>query len=117
MHKYTAKLSLLLLLNLEASIYDEGVLSDSLRGFCPEGAYVFIELCMEGVLSEGVLSEGILSGGGFVLPSCHVCVYEVACVSPKLGLRCICMFSIIYLIFNVIYHSIWFYGEDICGVL
>ena len=27
-----------------------------MRGFCPEGAYVFIELCMEGVLSEGVLS-------------------------------------------------------------
>ena len=35
-----------------------------MRGFCPEGAYVFIELCM-----EGVLSEGVLSGGGFVLPS------------------------------------------------
>ena len=40
MHKYTAKLSLLLLIILEASIYD-----------------------------EGVLSEGVLSGGGFVLPS------------------------------------------------
>ena len=34
------------------------------RGFCPEGAYVLMELCM-----EGVLSEGVLSGGGFVLPS------------------------------------------------
>ena len=61
MHKYTAKLSLLLLIILEASIYDEGVLSE---GFCPEGAYVLMELCM-----EGVLSEGVLSGGGFVLPS------------------------------------------------
>ena len=27
-----------------------------LRGFCPEGAYVLMELCM----------EGVLSGGGFV---------------------------------------------------
>ena len=27
-----------------------------MRGFCPEGAYVLMELCMEGVLSEGVLS-------------------------------------------------------------
>ena len=32
-----------------------------MRGFCPEGAYVLMELCMEGVLSEGVLSEGVLS--------------------------------------------------------
>ena len=49
------------------------------REFCPEGAYVLMELCMEGVLSEGVLSkgvlsegvlsEGVLSGGGFVPPS------------------------------------------------
>ena len=42
-----------------------------MRGFCPrrfctEGAYVLMELCM-----EGVLSEGVLSGGGFVLPSTH----------------------------------------------
>ena len=29
------------------------------RGFCPERAYVLMELCM----------EGVLSGGGFVLPS------------------------------------------------
>ena len=41
------------------------------RGLCPEGAYVLMELCMEGVSSKGVLSEGIfvqgvLSGGGFV---------------------------------------------------
>ena len=34
-----------------------------MRGFCPEGAYVLMELCMEGVLSEGVLSEGVLSEG------------------------------------------------------
>ena len=27
-----------------------------MRGFCPERAYVLMELCMEGVLSEGVLS-------------------------------------------------------------
>ena len=69
MHKYTAKLSLLRLINLEASTYDEGVWGFCPRGFCPEGAYVFIELCMEGVLSEGVLSQEVLSGGGFVLPS------------------------------------------------
>ena len=31
------------------------------RGLCPEGAYVLMELCM-----EGVLSKGVLSGGGFV---------------------------------------------------
>ena len=31
------------------------------RGFCPERAYVLMELCM-----EGVLSKGVLSGGGFV---------------------------------------------------
>ena len=34
------------------------------RAFCPEGAYVLMKLCI-----EGVLSEGVLSGGGFVLPS------------------------------------------------
>ena len=34
------------------------------RVFCPEGAHVLMELCM-----EGFLSEGVLSGGGFVLPS------------------------------------------------
>ena len=39
------------------------------RGFCLEGAYVLMKLCMEGVLSKRVLSEGVLSGGGFVLPS------------------------------------------------
>ena len=33
------------------------------REFCPEGAYVLMELCM-----EGVLSEGVLSGGGFLSP-------------------------------------------------
>ena len=41
MHKYTAKLSLLLLIILEASIYDEGFCP---RGFCPKG------FCPEGVL-------------------------------------------------------------------
>ena len=40
-----------------------------MRWFCPERAYVLMELCMEGVFSEGVLSEVFLSGGGFVLPS------------------------------------------------
>ena len=29
------------------------------RGLCPEGAYVLMELCMEGVLSKGVLSRGV----------------------------------------------------------
>ena len=69
--KLTAKLSLLLLIILEASIYDEGILS--------EGVFSGKSLCLDGVmyggvLSEGVLSEGVLSGGGFVLPSC---VYTV----------------------------------------
>ena len=35
-----------------------------MRGFCPEGAYVLMELCM-----EVFLSEGVLFGGGFVIPS------------------------------------------------
>ena len=39
------------------------------NAFCPEGAFVLMELCMEGVLSEGFLSEGVFSGGGFVPPS------------------------------------------------
>ena len=44
------------------------------RRFCPEGAYVLMKLCIEGVLSKGfcprgVLSKGVLSGVGFVLPS------------------------------------------------
>ena len=65
MHKYTAKLSLLLLIILEASIYDEGVLS--------EGVLSGRSLCLDGVMYgggfvRGVLSEGVLSGGGFVLP-------------------------------------------------
>ena len=55
------------------------------REFCPEGAYVLMELCMEGVLSEGVLSEGFLSGAGFVLPShihpCLTCtLYTLLCM-------------------------------------
>ena len=40
------------------------------RRFCPEGAYVLMDLCM-----EGVLSEGGLSGGGFVLPSGQIHLY------------------------------------------
>ena len=32
------------------------------RDLCPEGAYVLMELCM-----EGILSKGVLSGGDFVL--------------------------------------------------
>ena len=55
MHKYTAKLSLLLFIILKASIHDEGVLSN---GVCPEGADVLMELSMEGVLSDGVCPEG-----------------------------------------------------------
>ena len=48
MHKYTAKLSLLLLIFLQASIYDEGVLS-------------------EGVLSgKSLCLDGVMYGGGFV---------------------------------------------------
>ena len=48
MHKYTAKLSLLLLIIVEASIYDEGVLS-------------------EGVLSgRSLCLDGVMYGGGFV---------------------------------------------------
>ena len=52
-----------------------------MRGFCPrfffylEGAYVLMELCMEGFLYEGVLSEG-----GFVLPSCdYIRVFSSSC--------------------------------------
>ena len=43
MHKYTAKLSLLLLIILEASIYDEGVLS-----------------------GKSLYLDGVMYGGGFV---------------------------------------------------
>ena len=35
------------------------------RGLCPEGAYVLMELCMEGVLS---------GGGAFVLDSISIIV-------------------------------------------
>ena len=52
-----AKLSLIILIILEASIYERVFCP---RGFCPEGAYVLL---------EGVLSKGVLSGGGFVPPS------------------------------------------------
>ena len=31
------------------------------RGLCPEGAYLLMELCMEGVLSNGFCPEGDLS--------------------------------------------------------
>ena len=33
------------------------------RGFCPEGAYVLMELCVEGGFPRGFLSERVLSGG------------------------------------------------------
>ena len=56
MHKYTAKLSLLLLIILEASIYDEGVLS--------EGVLSGRNLCLDGVMYGGAFVRG-----GFVLPS------------------------------------------------
>ena len=59
MHKYTAKLSLLLLIILEASIYDEGVLS--------EGVLSGRSLCLDGVMYGG----GFVLGG-FVLPSWQV---------------------------------------------
>ena len=56
MHKYTAKLSLLLLIILEASVYDEGVLS--------EGVLSRRSLCLDGVMYGGGFVRG-----GFVLPS------------------------------------------------
>ena len=51
---------------LEASIYDEGVLSEGFisgRSLCPDG------VMYGGFFSEGDLSKGVLSGGGFVPPS------------------------------------------------
>ena len=61
MHKYTAKLSLLLLIILEASIYNEGVLS--------EGVLSGRSLCLDGVMYGGCFVQGVLSGEGFVPPS------------------------------------------------
>ena len=66
MHKYIAKLSLLLLIILGASIYDEGVLS--------EGVLSGRSLCLDGVMYgggfvRGGFVRGVLSEGGFVLPS------------------------------------------------
>ena len=58
MHKYTAKLSLLLLIFLQASIYDEGVLSEEVLS----GK----SLCLDGVMYGGGFVRGVLSGGGFV---------------------------------------------------
>ena len=66
MHKYTAKLSLLLLIILEGSIYNEGVLS--------EGVLSGRSLCLDGVMYggcfvRGCFVRGVLSGEGFVPPS------------------------------------------------
>ena len=58
MHKYTAKLSLLLLIVLEASIYDEGVLS--------EGVLSGKSLCLDGVMYGGGFVRGGFVRGGFV---------------------------------------------------
>ena len=58
MHKYTAKLSLLLLIILEASIYDEGVLS--------EGVLSGRSLCLDGVMYGGGFVRGGFVRGGFV---------------------------------------------------
>ena len=77
MHKYTAKLSLLLLIILEASIYDEGVLSEGVlsgRSLCLDGVmygggFVRGGFVRGGFCLRGFCPEGVLSGGGFVLPS------------------------------------------------
>ena len=66
MHKYTAKLSLLLLIILEGSIYNEGVLS--------EGVLSGRSLCLDGVMYggcfvRGCFVRGVLPGEGFVQPS------------------------------------------------
>ena len=71
MHKYTAKLSLLLLIILEASIYDEGVLRGFCpRGFCPRGfcprGFCPRGFCPRGFCPRGFCPEGVLSGGVFV---------------------------------------------------
>ena len=55
MHKYTAKLSLLLLIILEASIYDEGVLS--------EGVLSGKSLCLDGVMELDLYGGGFVRGG------------------------------------------------------
>ena len=73
MHKYTAKLSLLLLIILEASIYDEGVLS--------EGVLSGRSLCLDGVMygggfvRRGFCPEGVLSY--LLLPELNIQITEV----------------------------------------
>ena len=58
MLKYTAKLSLLLLIIVEASINDEGVLS--------EGVLSGRSLCLDGVMYGGGFVRGGFVRGGFV---------------------------------------------------
>ena len=60
MHKYTAKLSLLLLIILDASIYDEG------EGVLSEGVLSGRSLCLDGVMYGGVFVRGGFVRGGFV---------------------------------------------------
>ena len=60
MHKYTAKLSLLLLIIFEASVYDEG--GFVWGGFVRKELMSWWSYLWRAFLSEGVLSEGVLSG-------------------------------------------------------
>ena len=55
-----AKLSVIILIILEASIYDEGVLSEgfmSRRSLCPDGSYIMRGFCPRGFCPEGFLSQ------------------------------------------------------------
>ena len=64
MHKYTAKLSLLLLIILEASIYDEGVLSEGVlsgRILCLDGVMYGGDFVRGGFVRKGFCPEGVLS--------------------------------------------------------
>ena len=70
MHKYTAKLSLLLLIILEASIYDEGVLS--------EGVLSGRSLCLDGVMYGGGFVRGGFVRRGFCPTfACHTPGFEM----------------------------------------
>ena len=99
MHKYTAKLSLLLII-LEASIYDEGVLS--------EGVLSGRNLCLDGVMYGGVLSEGLLSEGVlsylhiYIVPSfklnmlrCDKCIINNTCIQFYPSQQCLYYLSLV----------------------
>ena len=102
MHKYTAKLSLLLLIILEASIYDEGVLSEGVlsgRSLCLDGVmygggFVRRGFGPRGFCPRGFCPEGVLSYLRFCTCSVETRqVYEVACFS--------CSFTFVVVLLSV----------------